>query len=187
MREASRSEPPGGGRKRPSPSQVGMGALRPRPEFLRRRRCSPRPPPSPGRLPTAHPHSLSRGRWTPCLFVWSQRPRHGAAPSSSSAPGPTPPPWPAHSSHVPPANQSQQRAHVTRRAEPGSAGHVTRAVGPPGRLSSRGMRGAAAPPAVRRNFPAPSLAAGPWVGSKVILATRFYVFISFPSSLVLSA
>lgn len=95
MWEASRAEPWGGGRKRPSPSQVGMGALGPRPELLRRRRCSPHPPPSPGRLPTERPHSLSRGRWTPCLFVWSQRPRRGAAPSSSSAPGPTPPPRPA--------------------------------------------------------------------------------------------
>lgn len=135
MWEASGAEPWGGGRKRPSPSQVGMGALGPRPELLRRRRCSPHPPPSPGRLPTERPHSLSRGRWTPCLFVWSQRPRRGAAPSSSSAPGPTPPPRPAPLFPRASINQSLLRAHVTRRAGPGSAGHVTWAAGPPGACS----------------------------------------------------
>lgn len=115
------------GRRQEAPlTQPGrdVGA-RARPEFLKRRRCFPRPPPSHGRLPTERPHSLSRGRWTPCLFVWSQRPGHGAAPTSSSAPGPTPPPRPA-----PPHPRASRQPITTAGArhearEPGSTGHVT--------------------------------------------------------------
>lgn len=118
----------GGRQEAPLTQPSRDGGARAPPEFLKRRRCSPRPPPSRGRLPTERPHSLSRGRWTPCLFVWSQRPRRGAAPSSSSAPGPTPPPRPA-----PPYPRASRHPITTAGArhaarEPGSTGHVTWAV-----------------------------------------------------------
>lgn len=113
------------GRRQEAPlTQPGRdGGARAQPEFLKRRRCSPRPPPSRGRLPTERPHSLSRGRWTPCLFVWSQRPRRGAAPSSSSAPGPTPPPpaRPALPTCLPPTNHYCGRtSRGTRAGEHGT-------------------------------------------------------------------
>jgi hypothetical protein len=120
MREASRAEPWGEGRKHPSPSQVGMGALGPRLSSWSgvaaphaRRRAED------GSPPNAHTHFLVEDG----LHVYlSGANGPGAEQPPPAAPPPAPPlsPGPPRPSHVPLANQSLLRAHVTRHANPGA-------------------------------------------------------------------
>lgn len=112
-----------------------MGALGRRPELLRRRRCSHTRRRAPdGSPPNAYTHFLVEDG----LHVYlSGANGPGAELPPRAAPPPVPPlhPAPPLSAHVPPINQSLLRAHVTRRAELESAGHVTWAAGPPGACS----------------------------------------------------
>lgn len=107
--------PPGGGRLGPHPAL----------------RKAATPHPTPATAPQTAPlrtHSLSRGRWTPCLFVWSPRARAESAPSRS-APRPHPPP-PTLPRPAPPrlgsarADQSPPRKRATWSEERVSVGVV---------------------------------------------------------------
>lgn len=143
-----------GGRHEPHPAPREMAVPR------------PTPAPAPRAGAPERGHSLSRGRWTPCLFVWSQRPPRQTTPLYGSAPAPAPPPRPPGPA---PPHLARPRPRASRRPiTTGEDSHVARRARGPARAVKAGARdlcnassspllagrrgAAAAPPAVRRTF-----------------------------------
>lgn len=80
---------PSRGRSSP-PLEMGWGRHEPHPALWKMAVPRPTPATAPRAGAPERGHSLSRGRWTPCLFVWSQRPPRQTTPYCS-APAPAPP------------------------------------------------------------------------------------------------
>lgn len=112
------------------PGKIGKGPTRAPPSSRGGGHTAPRPPRHRTQVTPERGYSLSRGIWTPCLFVWSQPPPRRTTPycsapprpHPSSHPGPAPPqPAPGHVSLI---DQSAPRMRVTWSEGQGNAGAV---------------------------------------------------------------